>query len=57
MGLRSRHGCDSEGSGTVVDGIVAVVLDRVPQSTGSAAIGPTSISTVEMLVPVPSVTW
>ncbi len=30
---------------------------RVPQATGSAAIGPMSISTVELLVPVPSVTW
>ena len=43
--------------GTVVEGIVAVVLERVPQMTGSAAIGPMSISTVELLVPVPSVTW
>ena len=43
--------------GTVVEGIVDVVLDRVPQATESAAIGPMAICTDELLVLVPSVTW
>ncbi len=38
-------------AGDVRRGNVAFVLERVPQVTGSAAIGPISISTVELLVP------
>jgi hypothetical protein len=43
--------------GTIVEGTVDVVLESTPQTTGWATIGPMSISTEELLVPVPSVTW